>query len=199
MRPDMLDTPEKLLGNPELWGGRDLWSALYEPPKGDITAEHIQHAFYMAANYGFQLLNGKSSDRFNKELFNELWDLHMEWTNAFYEDLDRIAAEGIAGRCDTKIKGGVAQGIRGRPFRHMKPRDVAETMAPLASKPAEVAEREAVANAQRFDRAPPPSCLEGKAHVASLRASRRQSGHGALASTARGAGTGPMALSSPTC
>jgi hypothetical protein len=58
MRPDMLDMPEMLLSNPELWGGRDLWSALYEPPKGDITAEHIQHALYMAANYGFQLLNG---------------------------------------------------------------------------------------------------------------------------------------------
>lgn len=58
IRPDMLDTPEKLFSNPELWGGRDLWSALYEPPKGDITPEHIQHAFYMAANYGFQLLNG---------------------------------------------------------------------------------------------------------------------------------------------
>jgi malate synthase len=67
----------------------------------------------------------------------------MEWTNAFYEDLDRIAAEGVAGRCDTKI-GGVAQGIRGRPFRHMRPRDVAEAMAPLTGKPAEVAEREAV-------------------------------------------------------
>ncbi|MFP3168661.1 MAG: hypothetical protein RXR01_06100, partial [Thermoproteus sp.] len=52
----------------------------------------------------------------------------MEWTNAFYEDLDRIAAEGVAGRCDTEI-GGVAQGIRGRPFRHMRPRDVAEAMA----------------------------------------------------------------------
>jgi len=67
----------------------------------------------------------------------------MEWTNAFYEDLDRIAAEGVAGRCDTEI-GGVAQGIRGRPFRHMRPRDVAEAMAPLTGKPAEVAEREAV-------------------------------------------------------
>jgi hypothetical protein len=110
-----------------------------------------------------------------------------------------MAVEGVARRCDIKIKGGVAQGIRGRPFRRMKPRDVAETMAPLASKPAEVAERKAVANAQRFDGAPPPSCLEGKAHVASLRATRRQGGHGALVSTARGAGTSPMALSSPTC
>jgi malate synthase len=27
-------------------------------PRGEITIEHIQHAFYMAANYGFQILNG---------------------------------------------------------------------------------------------------------------------------------------------
>ena len=27
-------------------------------PKGEITIEHVQHAFYMAANYGFQILNG---------------------------------------------------------------------------------------------------------------------------------------------
>jgi malate synthase len=27
-------------------------------PKGEVTIEHIQHAFYMAANYGFQILNG---------------------------------------------------------------------------------------------------------------------------------------------
>ncbi len=27
-------------------------------PKGDVTIEHIQHAFYMSANYGFQILNG---------------------------------------------------------------------------------------------------------------------------------------------
>ena len=27
-------------------------------PQGDVTIEHIQHSFYMAANYGFQILNG---------------------------------------------------------------------------------------------------------------------------------------------
>ena len=48
---DMLDTPEKLF-TPE------LWDAIYGVPKGEITIEHIQHAFYMAANYGFQILNG---------------------------------------------------------------------------------------------------------------------------------------------
>ena len=46
-----LDTPEKLL-TPERWDG------IYGVPAGDITIEHIQHAFYMAANYGFQILNG---------------------------------------------------------------------------------------------------------------------------------------------
>jgi malate synthase len=48
---DTLDIPEKLF-TPE------LWNAIYSVPKGEITIEHIQHAFYMAANYGFQILNG---------------------------------------------------------------------------------------------------------------------------------------------
>jgi malate synthase len=48
---DSISTPEKLL-TPE------LWQAIYGIPKGDVTIEHIQHAFYMAANYGFQILNG---------------------------------------------------------------------------------------------------------------------------------------------
>jgi malate synthase len=46
-----LDTPEKLL-TPE------LWESIYAVPKGDVTIEHVQHSFYMAANYGFQILNG---------------------------------------------------------------------------------------------------------------------------------------------
>jgi len=48
---DMLDKPEKLFT-------QELWDAIYSVPKGEITIEHIQHAFYMAANYGFQILNG---------------------------------------------------------------------------------------------------------------------------------------------
>jgi len=48
---DMYDTPEKFLS-------RELWDSIYGIPKGDVTIEHIQHAFYMAANYGFQILNG---------------------------------------------------------------------------------------------------------------------------------------------
>jgi malate synthase len=48
---EALDTPEKLLG-PE------RWEAIYGVPRGEVTIEHVQHAFYMAANYGFQILNG---------------------------------------------------------------------------------------------------------------------------------------------
>jgi len=48
---DMVDTPEKLFT-------QELWNGIYHVPQGEITIEHIQHAFYMAANYGFQILNG---------------------------------------------------------------------------------------------------------------------------------------------
>ena len=48
---DALGTPSKIF-TPE------LWNSIYEVPKGDVTIEHVQHAFYMAANYGFQILNG---------------------------------------------------------------------------------------------------------------------------------------------
>src|SRR3989454_793186 len=48
---NMLDTPEKLFT-------QELWDAIYGVPKGEVTVEHIQHAFYMAANYGFQIING---------------------------------------------------------------------------------------------------------------------------------------------
>jgi len=48
---DAVDAPEKIFT-------QKLWDDIYSVPKGDITIEHIQHSFYMAANYGFQILNG---------------------------------------------------------------------------------------------------------------------------------------------
>jgi malate synthase len=48
---DMFSTPEKLFS-------QELWDSIYGVPQGEITIERIQHAFYMAANYGFQILNG---------------------------------------------------------------------------------------------------------------------------------------------
>jgi malate synthase len=48
---ESMDAPEKIFT-------QKLWDDIYAVPKGEITIEHIQHAFYMAANYGFQILNG---------------------------------------------------------------------------------------------------------------------------------------------
>jgi malate synthase len=48
---ESVDAPEKLL-TPE------LWRAINSVPDGEVTIEHVQHSFYMAANYGFQILNG---------------------------------------------------------------------------------------------------------------------------------------------
>ncbi len=151
---ESVDTPEKLLS-------RQRWADIYGVPEGDVTIEHIQHSFYMAANYGYQILNGnfaaaiddyelglrfmndlatyriyvswlwslarhqaaitkdgylkapeltedgiipatnvfavKAGTRFTPELFNKVWELHNQWTQAFFAELDRI---GDAGRFD---------------------------------------------------------------------------------------------------
>ena len=77
-----MDTPEKLLSPA-------LWDAIYSVPKGDITIEHIQHAFYMAANYGFQILNGNFAaaiddyelkQRFMNDLATYRIDVSWLWT-----------------------------------------------------------------------------------------------------------------------
>jgi len=77
-----MDTPEKLLTTA-------LWDAIYAVPKGDITIEHIQHAFYMAANYGFQILNGNFAaaiddyelkQRFMNDLATYRIDVSWLWT-----------------------------------------------------------------------------------------------------------------------
>ena len=82
LNKDSLDTPEKLL-DPE------RWNAIYGVPKGDITIEHIQHAFYMAANYGFQILNGNFAaaiddyelkQRFMNDLATYRIDVSWLWT-----------------------------------------------------------------------------------------------------------------------
>jgi malate synthase len=149
-----VNKPEKLLSE-------ERWHEIYDVPLGDITIEHIQHSFYMAANYGYQILNGnfaaaiddyelglrfmndlatyriyvswlwtllqhqatitkagylktpeltedgvvparnvlpvKAGTRFTPELFQRLWEVHNEWTAAFFAELDR---SGDAGRFD---------------------------------------------------------------------------------------------------
>jgi malate synthase len=79
---DQFDTPEKLLS-------QDLWDAIYGVPQGEVTIERIQHAFYMAANYGFQILNGnfaaaiddyELSLRFMNDLATYRIDVSWLWT-----------------------------------------------------------------------------------------------------------------------
>ncbi|MFZ0928370.1 MAG: malate synthase [Syntrophobacteraceae bacterium] len=79
---DALDSPEKLFTS-------ELWESIYAAPKGDVTIEHIQHAFYMAANYGFQILNGNFAAaiddyeiklRFMNDLATYRIDVSWLWT-----------------------------------------------------------------------------------------------------------------------
>ena len=82
LNKESIDTPEKLL-SPE------RWDAIYGVPKGEITIERIQHAFYMAANYGFQILNGNFAAaiddyelklRFMNDLATYRIDVSWLWT-----------------------------------------------------------------------------------------------------------------------
>ncbi|HEY6272187.1 MAG TPA: malate synthase [Terriglobales bacterium] len=79
---ESLDAPEKIF-TPQ------LWNAIYGVPPGEITIEHIQHAFYMAANYGFQILNGNFAAaiddyeiklRFMNDLATYRIDVSWLWT-----------------------------------------------------------------------------------------------------------------------
>jgi malate synthase len=84
---DMLDTPEKLFT-------QELWESIYGVPTGEITVERIQHAFYMAANYGFQILNGNFAAaiddyelklRFMNDLATYRIDVSWLWTLVRHE------------------------------------------------------------------------------------------------------------------
>jgi malate synthase len=79
----------ELLISPEKIFTPGLWDAIYGVPAGEITIEHIQHAFYMAANYGFQILNGNFAAaiddyelklRFMNDLATYRIDVSWLWT-----------------------------------------------------------------------------------------------------------------------
>ncbi|HEU4413987.1 MAG TPA: malate synthase [Candidatus Angelobacter sp.] len=79
---ESLNTPEKLLS-------KERWEAINGVPSGDITIERIQHAFYMAANYGYQILNGNFAAaiddyelklRFMNDLATYRIDVSWLWT-----------------------------------------------------------------------------------------------------------------------
>jgi malate synthase len=87
VRTETLDTPEKIFTH-------ELWDAIYGVPHGDVTIEHIQHSFYMAANYGFQILNGNFAAaiddyelklRFMNDLATYRINVSWLWTLARHE------------------------------------------------------------------------------------------------------------------
>ena len=111
-----LNTPEKLL-SPE------LWESIYGVPKGEITIEHIQHAFYMAANYGFQILNGnfaaaiddyELSLRFMNDLATYRIDMSWLWTLLHHRA--RVTKDGFLQRA-TLTQDGVVPGKKAEPIK----------------------------------------------------------------------------------
>ncbi|MEM1598509.1 MAG: malate synthase, partial [Pyrobaculum sp.] len=95
---------------------------------------------------------------FTEELFDALWSLHMEWTYAFYDDLDRIAAERILLKFVKDVKEAVKNAYAAGPFRDVKPRETAERVAKSIS--VEALERAVVENAPRFDRSFAPVIMD---------------------------------------
>jgi malate synthase len=84
---ESIDTPEKIFT-------QKLWDDIYGVPQGEVTIEHIQHAFYMAANYGFQILNGNFAAaiddyelklRFMNDLATYRIDVSWLWTVAHHQ------------------------------------------------------------------------------------------------------------------
>ena len=80
---------EEMFSEPEKLFNQELWDGIYGVPQGEITIEHIQHAFYMAANYGFQILNGNFAAaiddyelclRFMNDLATYRIDVSWLWT-----------------------------------------------------------------------------------------------------------------------
>jgi len=63
-----IDAPQRLLS-------AERWDAIYGVPQGDVTIERVQHAFYMAANYGFQILNGNFAAAIDD------YELHLRFMN----------------------------------------------------------------------------------------------------------------------
>ena len=79
----------QMFGSAEGLLSTELWESIYAVPDGDITIERVQHAFYMAANYGFQILNGNFAAaiddyelrlRFMNDLATYRIDVSWLWT-----------------------------------------------------------------------------------------------------------------------
>jgi malate synthase len=113
---EALDAPEKLL-TPA------LWDAIYRPPKGEVTIEHVQHSFYMAANYGFQILNGNFAaaiDDYELKLrfMNDLatYRIYVSWLWSLVQHRAKITKDGHLQR-QTLTEDGVVIGANAEPVK----------------------------------------------------------------------------------
>ena len=106
-------------------------------PQGDVTIEHIQHAFYMAANYGFQILNGNFAAaiddyelklRFMNDLATYRIDVSWLWTLVHHQAA--ITKDGHLKRSGAhrgrRRAGGQCRAGEGRHALH--PRDVRQSL-----------------------------------------------------------------------
>jgi malate synthase len=113
---EALDAPEKLLS-------AERWDAIYRVPKGDVTIEHVQHAFYMAANYGFQILNGNFAaaiDDYELKLrfMNDLatYRINVSWLWALVRHQAAITRDGHLQR-QVLTEDGVVIGANAEPIK----------------------------------------------------------------------------------
>jgi malate synthase len=113
---DALDAPEKLLT-------KDRWEAIYSPPKGDVTIEHVQHSFYMAANYGFQILNGNFAAAIDdyelrQRFMNDLatYRIYVSWLWTLSRHEAAITKDGHLLR-QTLTEDGVVLGAKAEPVK----------------------------------------------------------------------------------
>jgi malate synthase len=95
-----LEKPEDLFSE-KIWGKGGLWEALYGIPEGHVTVEHVQHAFYMAANYAFQILNGNLAAaiddyELNQRFMNDLatYRIYTAWLWTLLHLRARITRDG---------------------------------------------------------------------------------------------------------
>jgi malate synthase len=115
--------PRESLDAPELLLTPALWDAIYRPPKGDVTIEHVQHSFYMAANYGFQILNGNFAaaiDDYELKLrfMNDLatYRIYVSWLWSLVRHEARITKDGHLQR-QQLTEDGVVIGANAEPVK----------------------------------------------------------------------------------
>jgi len=113
---ESVDAPEKLL-TPQ------LWDDIYRPPKGDVTIERVQHSFYMAANYGFQILNGNFAaaiDDYELKLrfMNDLatYRIYVSWLWSLVQHQAKITKDGHLQR-QVLTEDGVVIGANAEPVK----------------------------------------------------------------------------------